>query len=80
MEVTAKELRSKPGRIIEQAARGVEIVITLRGKKTARIVPYSNAQKESNTVEDDIFGLWKEGGIPESVDDYVRTKRKGRAF
>lgn len=32
MEITAKELRGKPGQIIEQAARGTEVVITLRGK------------------------------------------------
>ncbi len=79
MEVTAKELRGKPGQIIEQAARGTEVIITIRGKKMAKLVPYKSGRSVKET-EDEIFGMWndEENQIP--VDDYVRSIRKGRAF
>ena len=83
MEITAKELRGKPGQIIEQAARGTEVVITLRGKKMARLIPYKTSIKNSDQeieMEDEIFGLWKEREDIESVDNYVRTIRKRRVF
>ncbi len=83
MEITAKELRGKPGQIIEQAARGTEVVITLRGKKMARLIPYKTSTKNNDQeieLEDEIFGLWKERDDIESVDNYVRTIRKRRVF
>jgi len=83
MEITAKELRGKPGQIIEQAARGTEVVITLRGKKMARLIPYKTSAKNNDQeieLEDEIFGLWKERDDIESVDNYVRTIRKRRVF
>jgi prevent-host-death family protein len=54
MEITAKELRCKLGQIIEQAARGTKVVITIRGKKIARIIPYTS-EKGNNSNELD-FG------------------------
>ncbi len=79
MEITAKELRGKPGRIIEQAARGTEVIITIHGKKMARLVPYRTENAE-NGIEDELFGLWKDVDGIESVDEYVRSLRKGRTF
>jgi prevent-host-death family protein len=79
MEITAKELRGKPGQIIEQAARGTEVIITIRGKKMARLVPY-RTEKARIENEDELFGLWRDKEDIESVDDYVRSLRKGRAF
>jgi prevent-host-death family protein len=79
MEISAKELRGKPGQIIEQAARGTEIIITIRGKKMARLVPY-RTDKAKTGNEDELFGLWKDREDISSVDDYVRSIRKGRAF
>jgi prevent-host-death family protein len=81
MEITAKELRGKPGQIIEQASRGTEVIITIRGKKRARLVPYKSAGRNSDLeTDDEIFGLWKDRTDTESVDAYVRTLRKGRSF
>jgi prevent-host-death family protein len=80
MEVTAKELRGKPGRIIEQAARGIEVVITIHGKKMAKLVPYKRTEESKKDIEDEIFGLWKDRDNIKSVDDYVRSIRKGRIF
>jgi prevent-host-death family protein len=82
MEVTAKELRGKPGQIIEQAARGTEVVITIRGKKKARLIPYKSKREKKDTQdqEDEIFGLWEGRKDLESVEMYVRSKRKRRSF
>jgi prevent-host-death family protein len=82
MEITAKELRGKPGKIIEQAARGTEVIITIRGKKMARLVPYERQAVEDSDREpkDELFGLWKGRDLEESVDAYVRSARKRRVL
>ncbi len=81
MEITAKELRGKPSQIIEQASRGTEVIITIRGKKRAKLIPYKQAKKNNNLdVTDQIFGLWKDNNDSESVDEYVRSLRKRRKF
>lgn len=79
MEITAKELRGKPGQIIDQAARGTEVIITLRGKKVARLIPY-RFENSKDEIDDELFGLWKDRNDISNVDDYVRSIRKGRAF
>lgn len=79
MEITAKELRGKPGQIIEQAARGTEVIITIRGRKMAKLVPY-RTEKSKNEFEDELFGIWKDREEFKSVDEYVRSIRKGRAL
>ena len=80
MEITAKELRSKPGQIIKQAARGTEVIITLRGKRTARLIPYDHGTKEIGEQQDEIFGLWEDRKDLASVEEHVRSIRKGRRF
>jgi prevent-host-death family protein len=79
MEITAKELRGKPTQIIEQASRGTEVVITVHGKKMAKLVPYGMKNNSDATITDEIFGIWKDRNDQESVDDYVRSMRKRRA-
>lgn len=79
MEITAKELRGKPGRIIEEASRGTEIIITLRGKRAARLLPYDTNVNRNKETDDDIFGLWKDRDDIQSVDEYVRSLRKRRS-
>ena len=80
MEITAKELRGKPSQIIEQASRGTEVIITIHGKKMAKLVPYSMKITQNAIEKDEIFGTWKDRDDTESVDEYVRSIRKGRAF
>ncbi len=79
MEITAKELRGKPGQIIEQAARGTEVIITIRGKRMARLIPYRSLESKGS-VDDEIFGLWKDREEAISTDDYIRSLRKRREF
>ena len=82
MEISAKELRGKPTQIIEQAARGTDVVITIRGKRLARLVPYllKTKDKQENESEDLLFGMWNDRVGEVSVDKYVRNIRKGRSF
>lgn len=82
MEISAKELRGKPSQIIEQAARGTDIVITIRGKRLARLIPYFSMTKSGGKMEDEdlLFGMWQDRKEDSSVDEQVRNIRKGRSF
>ena len=78
MEVTTKELRIQPGRIIGQVSVGREVTVTYRGKPLARIVPYDSSP--SDACDESIFGMWKDQAGGRSVDEEVRDIRKGRQF
>jgi len=80
VEITAKELRGKPSQIIEQASRGTEVVITVHGKKMAKLVPYEMKRKKNIKEDDVIFGIWKDRDDRKSVDECIRSIRKGRSF
>ena len=80
MEVSTKELRIQPGRIIDQVVNGEEVTVTFRGKALARIIPIDSRQRESTTEDEGIFGMWKDKKQNESVEDHVRRIRKGRSF
>jgi prevent-host-death family protein len=79
MEISAKELRGKPGQIIEQASRGTEVIVTIRGKRMARLIPYKDSPAKRD-LEDEIFGIWENRDNSESVEEYVRSLRKGRTL
>ncbi len=78
MEVTTKELRIQPGKIIAQVSVGQEITVTYRGKPLAKIIPFKSSI--DNSEEATIFGMWRSHNDSESVEDYVRNLRKGRKF
>lgn len=85
MEVSAKELRGSPGKYIEQALRGTDVVVTLRGKRVARLVPYvenagAAAESAESAPRDEIFGLWADHTDSADVDTYIRALRQGRRF
>ncbi len=77
MEVTTKELRIQPGKILDQVSIGQEVTITYRGKPLARIVPFTN---EEDAEGASMLGLWKDHENDLSVEATVREARKGRAF
>ena len=79
MEVTTKELRIQPGRIIDQVVHGEEVTVTFRGKALAKIIPVGPIRAKD---EEDIgiFGMWQEAASQRSVEDTVRDLRKGRSF
>ena len=78
MEITTKELRIQPGRIIEHVVQGQEVIVTYRGKPLVKIVPILNQQDD--TQQEDIFGLWKDHEDKQDVEKYVRNIRKKRTF
>ncbi len=78
MEVTTKELRIQPGKILEQVTICKEITITYRGKPLARIVPFQASRDD--TEDATIFGMWKDQSNETSVEEQVRNIRKGRTF
>ena len=85
MEITIKQLRIEPGRIISQAANGQEITVTYRGKKRAKIVPITNrsdfvSEKAIDEYDspDELFGIWRDRKDTENVEEFVRNMRKGR--
>jgi len=79
MEVTTKELRIQPGKILDHVVNGQEVTVSFRGKAVAKIVSLkknSVVQKE----EDSFFGMWKDHEDDISVEEQVRDIRKGRQF
>jgi prevent-host-death family protein len=75
MEITTKQLRIQPGRIISQVSAGQEITVTYRGKPSAKIIPIGAAN--SDTPEE-LFGIWKDRDDIGNVGQYVRAIRKKR--
>jgi len=80
MEVSTKELRIQPGKIIEHVVNGEEITVTFRGKALAKIVPFKGRANSIENEDVSIFGLWKDHDKADNVDDYIRNIRKGRQF
>ena len=80
MEVSTKELRIQPGRIIDQVVNGEEITVTFRGKALARIVPLLSKGARNDQDEPGIFGMWKDHDQADSVESQVRAMREGRSF
>jgi prevent-host-death family protein len=78
MEVTTKELRMQPGKIIDQVRIGQEITVTYRGKPLARIIPYHSVLPEEETPG--MFGMWKDRAKDSTVEEELRALRRGRQF
>lgn len=80
MNVSTKELRIKPGRIIDQVVNGEEITVTFRGKALAKIIPIQSEQVKSAVDEESIFGMWNDHRVEDDVENQVRAMRQGRQF
>ena len=81
MEITTKQLRLEPGRIISQVCNGQEITITYRGKASARIIPVTSVKiPVSQEFENELFGIWKDRKDIANVEQFVRNIRKSRNF
>jgi prevent-host-death family protein len=79
MEVSVKELRAQPGRIIAMAGSGNNITITVRGKPAAKIVPLDYVPEKENTDDEQpAFGMWKDREDMENPSAFVAGLRKGR--
>ena len=81
MKATAKEHRVHSKELLDAVSMGEDVVITLKDKPCARLVPYEKNDKP--TVQDgknDLFGIWADRIDIESIEEYVQSLRKGRYF
>lgn len=79
MKATAKDLRFHAKELIDSVGRGEEVVITLRGKPCAKLVPYPEAQdKPGQNGKNALFGMWKDNEAVADVAGHVRALRQGR--
>ena len=77
MKATAKDLRFHSKEILESVMRGEEVVITYRGKPSAKIIPM-NKQKSTITKQHNLFGIWADHTDSDDVNKYVRKLRESR--
>ena len=77
MKATAKDLRFHSKEILECVMRGEEVVITYRGKPSAKIIPMKN-RKSNIDMQHKLFGIWANNSQSEDVSKYVRQIREGR--
>jgi prevent-host-death family protein len=75
MEATTKDLRLHTRSLLRATDRGEEVVITYRGKRRAKLVPWQEADCHRNG-RNPAFGLWRDRDEP--VDQLVRSLRRGR--
>ena len=78
MKATAKELRFKTREIFAAIERGEEVLITYRGKEKARIIPVSKKRGNTDSREEELFGIWKENERVDDVSAYLDHLRGGR--
>ena len=78
MKATAKDLRFYSGRLLEQIARGQEIIITHRGRPCAKLVPLDKSAT-SRKPDDNLFGIWKNNKATKDIQGYVSKLRRGRS-
>ena len=77
MEATAKDLRFHSKELLETVLRGEEVIITYRGKPTAKLVPLNKGNgTSSEKSENELFGLWKDREDLNDVDKYIRKNRE----
>jgi prevent-host-death family protein len=77
MQVSIKELRTQPGRIVSIVGEGNEVTVTARGKPVAKIIPIPSS---GESPEGDAFGMWKDYGETADVAEFMVAMRAGRAL
>lgn len=75
METSIRELRTSMKRIFDYVQQGEEVLVYLREKPIAKIVPI---EKPMTPKEDYGFGMWRDRDKMADVDQYIRKLRKGR--
>ncbi len=73
--VTAKDLRFKTSQILNDVKMGDEILVTLRGKPAARLVPLSKDESSFRRIG---FGLWADKEDMTDVEGWVNEQRRER--
>jgi prevent-host-death family protein len=79
MYSSAKELRFHTKEVLESISRGEEVIITLRGKPYAKLIPLEESKKNKKDTNE-LFGIWRDRKDLEDVNDYIRGLRRGRTY
>lgn len=80
MNVSTKELRIQPGKIIDQVVNGEEVTVTFRGKALVKIIAISSRIPAPDDEAETIFGMWSTHDQETEVETVVRNLRQGRQF
>lgn len=80
MEATTKDLRLNTRALLAATDRGEEVIITYRGQRRAKLVPWSEPDESASPgrPRNPAFGIWRDR--PDDVDEQVRALRRGRDF
>ncbi|MDX1604861.1 MAG: hypothetical protein R3202_01640 [Candidatus Competibacterales bacterium] len=82
MEATTKDLRLNTRALLAATDRGEEVIITYRGQRRAKLVPWSEPDRSDRPGAGDrrnpAFGIWRDR--QDCVDEQVRSLRQGRRF
>ena len=73
--ITAKELRFKTSAVLEEARKGIEVLITLRGKPAAILKP---VEKNDRTFKPIGFTMWKDNQDMQDPAEWLEEKRNER--
>ncbi len=76
MEATTRDLRLRTKEVLSATRRGEDVIITYRGKRTARLVPIDEERAKGRNPG---FGMWADHQKLD-VDQQVRNMRKRRRF
>jgi prevent-host-death family protein len=73
---TAKDLRQKTSKLLDNVRRGREVVITYRGKQVAVLAPLDRtAHKELTPIA---FGMWRRRRNMRDVKQWLDSQRASR--
>ena len=75
MKIAAKDLHAHIRRILTAVERGQEVVITVRGKARAKIVPMQEKKVVAARKGTALFGIWKDNPKSRDVEIYVDRLR-----
>jgi prevent-host-death family protein len=81
MIATARDLRFHAKEILEATMRGESVIVTLRGKPAAKMIPFPVKEiSAAYKVQNKLFGMWKDRTDLGDPAAHVRDFRKGRQF
>jgi prevent-host-death family protein len=78
MKATAKDLRFHSKEILDSVMRGEEVIITYRGKPSAKMIPLKK-RKSGSEEKSRLFGIWEDQEASSDVNSYVRKLRERRS-
>jgi prevent-host-death family protein len=78
MKATAKDLRFHSKEILESVMRGEVVIITYRGKPSAKMIPVTKSSKRGEQPNH-LFGIWADHEASSDVNGYVRKLRERRS-